>query len=158
MIEPRNHNGPDERFQPHWINYIWHMPLQTMNFLSNFYSFIRKKMCWGQLIVQSSGPIYVNLGLCALQTNILLFISFFQERIATSYISPIHPAWCCSRFVGFSTGQPQLINWCILMIIQSHLYCIVRFSFQLQQQQWRSINSLTVNIHCKPTALAELGD
>lgn len=38
-IEPQIITG-QLHFQPHWINYTWHRPLQTMNFLFNVYLFI----------------------------------------------------------------------------------------------------------------------
>ena len=103
-------------------------------------------------------PLLVCIVVQHKQISCLLYLSFRCEQ--RHYIPPNKPSvWLGLRqFCWLLHWSARLINPCVLMITQSHLYCIVRFSFPLQQRQKRRVNILSVNIPCEPAARAESGD
>ncbi len=161
MIELETAVGQlSERFQPHWINYGWHRPLQMMNFLSNFYLFIsaEERVVKARVFsgtVQSSRAIKVCMGLgwCVCITNKFPPIFYFSSWGENSNILYFpNKLWqFCWLFRPVSPVNKLMHS----DDIQTRLYCIVCVSFQLQRQRgW----AFSVNILRKPTTPAEAGD
>ena len=147
-----------ERFQPHWINYTWHRPLQTMNFSSKFYLFISTEKWPVEARIFSRdcavlpGPIKVCTCVFLRITNkfpSLFYIPFRWEKQHTIFPPNKNPVWGrgSSSFVGFSTQAALLINWCILMISSPSSTAL--FAFHSSSSS-RSISSTL----SKPPALA----